>query len=107
MGKGLPLRLDIHLRKVNASPLPFDCQYALASMLVGKMAGVRSDLATRLHESRGFLSSREFNLHRRRFTAQSVEVRSHHPLHSKAFLRTSSPVLVHLESEFLGAINAI
>ena len=107
MGKGVPLRLDIQLRKVSASPLPFDYQCALASMLVGKIAEVRSDLATRLHESRGFLSSREFNLHRRRFTAQSVEVRSHHPLHSKAFLRTSSPVLVHLESEFLGAINAI
>jgi len=107
VGKGIPLRLDIHLRKVSASPLPFDYQCALASMLVGKIAEVRSDLATRLHESRGFLSYREFNLHRRRFTAQSVEVRSHHPLHSKAYLRTSLPIQLHQVSGFLGAINAI
>ena len=80
MGKGIPLRLDIQLRKVSASPLLFDYQYALASMLV---------------------------IHRRRFIVQSVEVRSHPPLHSKAELRTSSLVLDYPESGFLGAINAI
>lgn len=93
MGKRIPLRLDTHLRKVSSSPLPFDYQYALSSMLVGKIAEVRGGLTARLHESMGSFSSPEFNSHGRRFIVQSVEVRSQHPLHSKANLRTLSPIL--------------
>ncbi len=114
------MRLDIRVRKVSAMPLPYDHQYALAPMLPSKMAQVRPDLEERSRVSKGKGSSLlPETLIKGIFSPDSRvacglipvahdEVRRYHPtLHSRAGLRTSSPVLARMDSEMSEDFNAI
>jgi CRISPR-associated endoribonuclease Cas6 len=69
------MRLVIHLRKIGETPLSYDYQYALSSVIYAKIRCARKDLAARLHASKGFkfYSFSNLILTRPRFTTQGLK----------------------------------